>query len=1730
MPTDTPAATTTAQPTETPSDTPLAPPTDTPTATPAATPAGSVVGDGTPSSCTEAALGTALAAGGSITFNCGPSPVTITVTARKTVGVDTILDGGGLITLSGGSSVGVLMVAAGISATIENLGISDASDDRGEGGAIVNWGGALTASNITVAASHTQYLGGGILNNYGTLTVSNSTFTGNSAESAGGAITNYWGTATVSGSVFSGNYNSPGGGGGGGILSYGTLTVAASTFSGNTSDNVAGAIYSVGRLVVASSTFSANSGEEGGAIYKAQGPLTISKSTFTGNTSDTGGAVYLVPGANTPGIISGCTFAGNTASSSAGAINAWDGPLAISNSTFAANSAPNGSAIFHPATGGALSLINCTVSGNSGAGGALRTDGGVVGLGNSIVTGSLLGSNCSGAITDGGHNLDSDGSCGVGAATDPLLDPTGLADNGGPMRTIALLASSPAINAGDQSVCAAPPLNNVDQRGFVRPGVGATNCSIGAYEFNSSGPSSAVCGNNVVEPGEACDAGAGNSDTVPNACRTNCTLPRCGDDVADAGEQCDNGDLLGSGCWSTCAVETGFTCSGSPSVCTGICGDGMVIGGEQCDDGNLIDGDGCSSTCQRETGFNCDSPPMSPSVCTPNCGDGIVVGGEQCDDNNRADGDGCSSSCVIEAGFSCSGAPSVCAPVCGDGIVTGGEQCDDGNLIDGDGCDSNCTLTACGNGIVTSGEQCDDGNTADHDGCSSVCTVESGFSCSGGAPSVCGPLCGNGILDPGEQCDNGAANSNIQPDACRLDCTVARCGDHIVDSSEQCDGSQPSNSGITRVTPGGVVTAFAFPAGIDWPRDNHMSSGVVAGPDGNPWFTGAVAGHDPESPRVGRITPSGSVTMFPLPVGSSWDFESAITLGPDGNLWFTGTDDATSVNGVQNEPQIGRITPGGSVTMFALPSGSVWEFGGAITTGPDGNLWFTGLVNVNTLARAIGRITPSGSVTTFDVQAGSNWQAASGIAVGADGNLWFTGLTDNTIGANIGRMTPDGTLTTFYLGGGYWENGSGIALGAYGTLWFTGVEINTSHGQQIGIGRVASDGSLTLSPLPVPDGSRWEAGSGIALGSDGDVWFTGMGLGGLQPYSRDQIGRVAPSGTLTIPAPVPSANWAGGSGIALGPDGNLWLTDFAGGKAENSNTKPDACRLDCTLPRCGDGVVDSSEQCDDGNSDDTDACKNDCTFNVCGDGVIQTGVEQCDDGNLNNGDGCDANCTPTGCGNGVVTSGEQCDDGNLVDGDGCSSSCTVESGFFCNFNGPNQPSVCTPRCGDGIVTSGEPCDDGNYSSGDGCSPTCTVESGFSCNGSPSVCAPVCGDGLRRGSEQCDDGNLIGGDGCESNCTYTPVSQAVSAGGTVTTDLSASGATPGSPVQMSVTTPNAGTVSITAQLPSGPPPAGFEVVGLQFHITAPPGSVTSPLILVFRIDASILPVGVDPNSIDIFKDGALVGTCSGPGGVATPDPCIADRSLLGDGEVQITIRTSSASLWTIAMSLGAVCGNGVLETGEQCDDGNQVSGDTCPANCSYTASHAVIRGDRTNPRRDRAGCQVEWYVVNPNNPLDRFGLPNMKQVCPDQDPTCDFDPAPGQCRFEVVVCVNTDDPNLPACSNDGVAAAQLMPTRPRLSRSPGIVALAAANEAKIRAALAALLDPNNPAAAYSNQAPLSATQKNFCSAPVTIDVRTGPRLVDSLLGAETLRVLSLDQHSPRPQRRRSILSLRCGPTP
>lgn len=201
---------------------------------------------------------------------------------------------------------------------------------------------------------------------------------------------------------------------------------------------------------------------------------------------------------------------------------------------------------------------------------------------------------------------------------------------------------------------------------------------------------------------------------------------------------------------------------------------------------------------------------------------------------------------------------------------------------------------------------------------------------------------------------------------------------------------------------------------------------------------------------------------------------------------------------------------------------------------------------------------------------------------------------------------------------------------------------------------------------------------------------------------------------------------------------------------QNTN-QTDACLNDCSMASCGDGFVwQGVEPCDDGNDNDNDGCRNNCSLPSCGDGQLDPG-EQCDDGNNNNFDGCRNNCILPFCGDVIVDPGEQCDDGNNVSTDACincvSAFCgdgfvrmgveQCDDGNQNNFDGCRNSCVL-PFCGDGIQDAGEQCDDGNVSNNDACVQGCLSN--------------VCGDGfLFNGVEQCDDGNLINGDGCSNIC-------------------------------------------------------------------------------------------------------------------------------------------------------------------------------------------------------------------------------------------------------------------------------------------------------------------------------------------------------------------------------------------
>jgi len=155
---------------------------------------------------------------------------------------------------------------------------------------------------------------------------------------------------------------------------------------------------------------------------------------------------------------------------------------------------------------------------------------------------------------------------------------------------------------------------------------------------------------------------------------------------------------------------------------------------------------------------------------------------------------------------------------------------------------------------------------------------------------------------------------------------------------------------------------------------------------------------------------------------------------------------------------------------------------------------------------------------------------------------------------------------------------------------------------------------------------------------------------------------------------------------------------------------------------CGDGVVDTDEQCDDGNTSNEDLCTNTCRAAVCGDGFVQqvTG-EECDDGNVISGDGCSSEClnecvdsdggidyyTP-----GIVRVGQEeyedfCSEYNIVNEYYCSENEAMLSSHECSDDCDQGACISTDSdCGNGTIEGGEECDDGNMDNGDECSSTC----------------------------------------------------------------------------------------------------------------------------------------------------------------------------------------------------------------------------------------------------------------------------------------------------------------------------------------------------------------------------------------------------------------------------------------
>lgn len=354
--------------------------------------AAGVVGDGTPGSCTAAALGAALNGGGTVSFNCG-GPATILVLSEMTIDQDTVIQGGGQITLTGGLATRLFRVAAPAALTLNDITLDSGYSPTADGGAILS-SGTLTLSNVAIENSKAgPTFCGGALRSDGRTVITDSRFNKNSAGAGGGAIcTGGTGGAAleIANSVFSENLaagptpdtalggaillqpaatlaavgskfllNEADGGGALAISGTAAATLRAAgddpdqgiVFLANSATNSGGAIYNLGRLAVSGGQFNGNTVPQntigagyGGGIAN-MGVLAVDDTFLSANRGRFGGGIFVGGSLdNARADIQHVVFAQNAAAAFGGGLytNNETTAITVTHSVFRRNSADSG--------------------------------------------------------------------------------------------------------------------------------------------------------------------------------------------------------------------------------------------------------------------------------------------------------------------------------------------------------------------------------------------------------------------------------------------------------------------------------------------------------------------------------------------------------------------------------------------------------------------------------------------------------------------------------------------------------------------------------------------------------------------------------------------------------------------------------------------------------------------------------------------------------------------------------------------------------------------------------------------------------------------------------------------------------------------------------------------------------------------------------------------------------------------------------------------------------------------------------------------------------------------------------------------------------------------------------------------------------------------------------------------------------------------------------------------
>lgn len=283
------------------------------------------IGDGTAASCQSQeaanALSDAVAAGGIINFNCGPTMVTIPVNTNATDQTVTV-NGNGRITLDGENLRQIFNVFGSGNLTLNDLILIDGNFGNGGGLAIGLQASAVI--NRSFFISNEAASNGGAIYNQGTLTLNHSTLGSNIAIGGGGGIYNDGGNVTILGSYLISNQTVNGGA----IMSIGgTVALEVSALRSNIATGLGGGMCaSGGSIELVNNTFSNNRADQGGGVYKT-GTAVLTNNTFNENRADLAGALYNAAGTST---VMNNIFANSLDEAGSGPSLNCDGPTMLS--------------------------------------------------------------------------------------------------------------------------------------------------------------------------------------------------------------------------------------------------------------------------------------------------------------------------------------------------------------------------------------------------------------------------------------------------------------------------------------------------------------------------------------------------------------------------------------------------------------------------------------------------------------------------------------------------------------------------------------------------------------------------------------------------------------------------------------------------------------------------------------------------------------------------------------------------------------------------------------------------------------------------------------------------------------------------------------------------------------------------------------------------------------------------------------------------------------------------------------------------------------------------------------------------------------------------------------------------------------------------------------------------------------------------------------------------------